>query len=67
MDNALELRGVSRNFGGLRAVDNVSMTVARGTTHVIIGPNGAGKTTLFALISGELEDSSGKCGCLVTM
>lgn len=60
MDNALELRGVSRNFGGLRAVDNVSMTVARGTTHVIIGPNGAGKTTLFALISGELEASAGK-------
>lgn len=59
-ENALELAGVSRNFGGLKAVDDVSMVVKRGTTHVIIGPNGAGKTTLFALISGELELSAGR-------
>ncbi|CAM5205299.1 Branched-chain amino acid transport system ATP-binding protein OS=Castellaniella defragrans OX=75697 GN=HNR28_002212 PE=4 SV=1 [Castellaniella defragrans] len=59
-ENALELMGVSRNFGGLKAVDQVSMTVKRGTTHVIIGPNGAGKTTLFALISGELTLDSGQ-------
>src|SRR5690606_11798647 len=59
-DNALELIGVGRNFGGLRAVDDVSMVVKRGTTHVVIGPNGAGKTTLFALISGELEPSGGR-------
>src|SRR5690606_7665549 len=59
-DNALELIGVGRNFGGLRAVDDVSMVVKRGTTHVVIGPNGAGKTTLFALISGELDLSTGR-------
>lgn len=56
----LELSGVGRNFGGLKAVDNVTMSVDGGTTHVIIGPNGAGKTTLFSLISGELELSSGQ-------
>ncbi|MGS1117603.1 ABC transporter ATP-binding protein [Castellaniella sp. UC4442_H9] len=59
-DHALELTGVSRSFGGLKAVDNVSITVKRGTTHVIIGPNGAGKTTLFALISGELGLGEGQ-------
>jgi branched-chain amino acid transport system ATP-binding protein len=56
---ALELAGVSRSFGGLRAVNDVSLRVAAGSTHVVIGPNGAGKTTLFALISGELGLSSG--------
>lgn len=56
---ALELRGVGRSFGGLRAVNNVNLSVTVGTTHVVIGPNGAGKTTLFALISGELALSSG--------
>lgn len=56
---AIELRGVTRNFGGLKAVDDVSFSIARGSRHVVIGPNGAGKTTLFALMSGELELSAG--------
>jgi branched-chain amino acid transport system ATP-binding protein len=56
---AIELRGVSRSFGGLKAVDDVNLRVQAGTRHVLIGPNGAGKTTLFALMSGELEVSSG--------
>jgi branched-chain amino acid transport system ATP-binding protein len=55
----LELRGVSRQFGGLKAVTAVSMAVPQGETRVIIGPNGAGKTTLFGLISGELALSEG--------
>lgn len=59
-EKAIELTGITRNFGGLKAVDDVSMSVLSGTTHVIIGPNGAGKTTLFALISGELEPSAGQ-------
>jgi branched-chain amino acid transport system ATP-binding protein len=57
---AIELRGVTRNFGGLKAVDDVTFSIAQGTRHVVIGPNGAGKTTLFALMSGELELSSGQ-------
>jgi branched-chain amino acid transport system permease protein len=55
----LVLEGVSRSFGGLRAVDNVSLTVEEGTVHGIIGPNGAGKTTLFNVINGFLAPDSG--------
>lgn len=57
---ALELHGVGRSFGGLRAVNEVHLQVAAGSTHVVIGPNGAGKTTLFGLISGEIGLSSGR-------
>ncbi|HYM45744.1 MAG TPA: ABC transporter ATP-binding protein, partial [Solirubrobacteraceae bacterium] len=56
---ALELWGVKKRFGGIRAVDGVSLSVARGETVAIIGPNGAGKSTLFGLISGELRPSAG--------
>ncbi|MSO76626.1 MAG: ATP-binding cassette domain-containing protein [Alphaproteobacteria bacterium] len=50
----LEIGGVSRSFGGLRAVDNVSITVEAGSIHGIIGPTGAGKSTLFRAISGTV-------------
>jgi branched-chain amino acid transport system ATP-binding protein len=55
----LSLRGVERTFGGLRAVDDASFEVARGTVHGLIGPNGAGKTTLINLISGLLAPTAG--------
>jgi branched-chain amino acid transport system ATP-binding protein len=55
----LELRGVSKRFGGIRALDGVSLSVEEGATIAIIGPNGAGKSTLFALVSGELQLSEG--------
>ena len=57
---ALTLEKVSRNFGGLHAVDAVDLVVEVGERRAIIGPNGAGKTTLFNLISGELAVSGGK-------
>lgn len=59
-DNLLEINGVSRVFGGLAAVDQVTTAVRRGEIRGIIGPNGAGKTTLFNVITGELKPTGGK-------
>ncbi len=55
----LSLRELSISFGGLRAVQRVSLDVKPGTLTALIGPNGAGKTTLFALMSGFLKPDSG--------
>jgi branched-chain amino acid transport system ATP-binding protein len=55
----LELRGVSKRFGGVVATDRVDLDVARGEVHALIGPNGAGKTTLVAQISGSLGVDAG--------
>ena len=57
---ALELRGLSKSFGGLRAVRDVSLEIMPGDRKAIIGPNGAGKTTLFNLITGIFPASSGQ-------
>jgi len=55
----LVLNQVSRAFGGLKAMDAVSLTIAEGTIHGIIGPNGAGKTTLFNVVNGFLRPHAG--------
>ena len=57
--STLEVRSVSKRFGSLVAVRDISMTVAKGELRAVIGPNGAGKTTFFNLISGFLAPSSG--------
>ena len=58
--NMLEVKGVSKHFGSLRAVDDVTLMVAPGELRAIIGPNGAGKTTFFNLISGFFPPNSGE-------
>ncbi len=55
----LQIQNVSRRFGGLIAVGEVSLTVGRGEIVGLIGPNGAGKSTLFGLIAGAIAPSSG--------
>jgi branched-chain amino acid transport system ATP-binding protein len=56
----LEIDRLTRRFGGIIAVDDVSMRVARGEVRAVIGPNGAGKSTLFHLITGVLKPTTGE-------
>ena len=56
----LELAGISKSYGALKAVDTVSLAVENGEALGVIGPNGAGKTTLFNLITGDVTPSAGR-------
>jgi branched-chain amino acid transport system ATP-binding protein len=58
--NTLEVRNLSKSFGGVRAVRDVSFSVAAGELLAMIGPNGAGKTTCFNLINGQLQADAGE-------
>jgi len=55
----LEVRGLTKNFGALRATDNIDFDVAEGETHAVIGPNGAGKTTFISQLAGNLRPDAG--------
>jgi branched-chain amino acid transport system ATP-binding protein len=57
--NILEVSGVNKAFGGLKALDDVNLTVREGTVHAIIGPNGAGKSTLLNTFVGRLVPDTG--------
>ena len=56
----LEVKGLSKSFGALRATDQVLLDVLEGETHAIIGPNGAGKTTLIGQLAGDLRPDAGR-------
>jgi branched-chain amino acid transport system ATP-binding protein len=59
-DALLQAKGLSKRFGGLLAVNNVSLSLYKDQLHAVIGPNGAGKTTLTHLLSGDIAASSGE-------
>ena len=59
-DKILAVNNVSKHFGGVTAVDNLSVDIYRGDVLGIIGPNGSGKTTLINLITGFVEKDGGK-------
>jgi branched-chain amino acid transport system ATP-binding protein len=56
----LELAGVSKSYGALKATDNLTLTVAEGEALGVIGPNGAGKSTMFNLITGDVAPDAGR-------
>jgi branched-chain amino acid transport system ATP-binding protein len=60
MTALLETRALSKRFGGLKAVDEIGLSLGEGEILGVIGPNGAGKTTLFSLIAGSLAPTSGE-------
>jgi len=59
-DTVLEVTGLSKHFGGLKAVDGVDIAVKRGGVHALIGPNGSGKTTTLNVLSGLYEATAGR-------
>ena len=59
-DPVLDLRGLSKSFGALKATDDVSLTLQRGEIHALIGPNGAGKSTLMGLVAGKIAPDAGQ-------
>lgn len=60
MSDILVVNGLSKSFGKLKAVDNLSFSVPQGEILGVLGPNGAGKTTLFSLITGEVKPDHGQ-------
>jgi len=59
-DTVLDVKGLSKYFGGLKAVDEVDLAVKRGSVHALIGPNGSGKTTTLNVLSGLYKATAGK-------
>ncbi|MEW6112710.1 MAG: ATP-binding cassette domain-containing protein, partial [Thermodesulfobacteriota bacterium] len=56
---ALEMQGISKSFGSIKALDDVTLRVVQGTVHALVGENGAGKSTLMKILSGVHQPDSG--------
>ena len=63
MNTTLTVQGVTKRFGGLTALNQVSLTLSAGQVHGLIGPNGSGKTTLMNMISGYYQPDAGRIAC----
>src|SRR5258706_16023775 len=63
-DDAVRLEALTKDFGSLRAVDHLDLTIRRGETVALLGPNGAGKTTTLAMLLGLLAPTSGAASIL---
>mgnify|MGYP003633141988 FL=1 len=59
-ETQLYLNGVTKSFDGFKAIDGLSMVVARGELHAVIGPNGAGKTTMMDIVTGKTRPDEGE-------
>ncbi|MEH6813740.1 MAG: ATP-binding cassette domain-containing protein, partial [Motiliproteus sp.] len=59
MTAVLKVEGVNKSFGGLKALNDLNLTVEEGTVHAIIGPNGAGKSTMLNVCIGQLAPDTG--------
>ena len=60
MDNLLKMRGICKNFPGVKALDNVDFNLNKGEIHALMGENGAGKSTLIKVLTGVEEFESGQ-------
>ena len=63
-DNCIEIRGLSKHYGALKAVDDMTLDIPSGSVYGLIGPNGAGKSTTFSVLAGLLKPSSGTASVL---
>ena len=64
---AIQARGLTRSFGQVRALDDLSLEVPAGSVFGFLGPNGAGKTTTIRLLLGLIEPTSGSAQCLASI
>ena len=60
MEKIIEIKDVSKHFGGITALDNVSFDIYKGEVHGLVGKNGAGKSTLIKILTGNILSDSGK-------
>ena len=63
MEPLIRMEGITKDFPGVRALDNISFDILPGEVHVLIGENGAGKSTLMKILSGVYTPTSGKIIC----